>query len=191
MNPDEKQKDTPTEKPEELSPDDLAMLAAYFENNQIGTRAWMATHPKASYASAGVSATEWLKKPRIKDEITRILNENLMSIEEAMSRTADIARADLFPFIRIDNDGFVWFNFKDPLARKYLFLIKKIKTKRERRIDSNQGEWEGEWVEVELYDAQEARRDILKMYGKLKNNVDVTSGGEKITPAEMKPSEIA
>jgi hypothetical protein len=75
----------------------------------------------------------------------------------------------MFPFIQVDDDGFEYFNFSDPEAKRYLFLIKKIKTKRERRVDGKDEDaeaWEGEWVEVELHDAHAAIRDILKVHGK-------------------------
>jgi phage terminase large subunit len=154
--------DTPT-KP---TADELAFVAAYFENNMNGTRAYMSLHPKSSYDAARSSAPVILAKPSIKDEIKRRLNEKAMSAEEAIARIGEIARADLYPFIRRDNDGFVYFNFSDPQAMAYLFLIKKIKTKRERRLEGAEV-WEGEWVEVELHDAYAALRDIAKMHGKL------------------------
>jgi len=91
-----------------------------------------------------------------------------------------MARAELMPFIRIDDDGFTYFNFSDPEAKEYMWLIKKMKTKRERRVGGDEA-WEGEWVEVELHDAQAALRDILKMHGKFVDKVDLTTGGEKIT----------
>ena len=174
---DKKQKEP---SPTKLSVGDLAMLSEYLANGMNGTRAWMATHPNSKYMSAGVSATEWLKNPRIKDEITRIFNEKAMSAEEALGRMADIARATQYHFIEIDDDGFVWFNFADPEAKEHIGLIKKIKTKRERRIDGNKHEWEGEWVEVELHDAKSALQDILKMHGKFIDHVDLTSLGNKI-----------
>lgn len=57
------QDDTPIDN---LSHDDLAMLLEYFSNGMIGTRAWMETHPNSKYASAAVSASEWLKNLRFK-----------------------------------------------------------------------------------------------------------------------------
>jgi len=89
----------------------------------------------------------------------------------------------LFPFIRIDEDGFAYFNLADPQAMEHLFLIKEMETKRERRIEGkgeNTETWEGEWVRVKLHDSYAALRDIAKMHGKLTEKVDVTSKGEKL-----------
>jgi hypothetical protein len=158
-----------------LSHNDLAILLEYFSNGMNGTRAWMATHPNSQYASAAVSASEWLRKPNISAEINRILNEKAMSMEEALARTSDIARASLLPFVKVDDEGFTYFNFSDPDAKSYIHIIKKLKTKRERRTiggGESAEEWEGEWVEVELWDAQAAQRDILKMHGKFIEKVE-------------------
>ena len=151
-----------------------------------GTRTYMKLHPNASYETAGVNASVTLKKTRIRAEIKRRLDERAMSAEEAIYRLGEIGRADLFPFIRIDDDGFVYFNFADSEAKRHLFLIKKIKSKRERRLEGKGDDaeaWEGEWVEVELHDAHAAIRDILKLHGKFIEKMDLTSGGEKLPAA--------
>lgn len=172
--------------PIEPTPDELAFVVAYFEENMNGTRAYMKLHPKSSYDAARSSAPVVLAKPSIRAEIKRRLEERAMSAEEAIYRLGEIGRADLFPFIRIDTDGFVYFNFADEEAQRHLFLIKKIKSKRERRLEGK-GEdaeaWEGEWVEVELHDAHAAIRDILKIHGKFVDRTDLTTGGEKLPAA--------
>jgi hypothetical protein len=190
-------KNESSDTPIELTLDELAFVAAYFEENMNGTRAYMKLHPKASYESARALASQTLTNVNIRAEIKRRLNERAMSAEEAIYRLGEIGRADLFPFIRIDDDGFIYFNFSDPDAKRYLFLVKKIKTKRERRLEGRGDDaeaWEGEWVEVELHDAHAAIRDILKMHGKLTEKHEVTGkDGEPLIPKPetMKPSEIA
>ena len=172
--------------PIELTPDELAFIAAYFEENMNGTRAYMKLHPKASYDSARALASQTLANVNIRAEIKLRLNEKAMSAEEAIYRLGEIGRADLFPFIRIDDDGFVYFNFADEEAQRHLFLIKKIKSKRERRLEGKGDDaeaWEGEWVEVELHDAHAAIRDILKLHGKFIEKMDLTTGGEKLPAA--------
>jgi len=169
--------------PIELKPDELAFIAAYFEENMNATRAYMKLHPKTTYDAARSGASTTLTNSNIKAEIKRRLTERAMSAEEALARLGDMARAELMPFVRIDDDGFTYFNFADPQAKFYMWLIKKMKTKRERRVDGKGDDaevWEGEWVEVELHDAQAALRDILKMHGKFVEKVDLTSGGKPI-----------
>ncbi len=156
--------------------DELAFVNAYFEENMNATRAYMKLHPKASYESARASASETLTKVNIKVEITRRLNANAMTAEEALFRLGEMARAELMPFIHIDEDGFAWFNLADKEAKKYMWLIKEMETKRERRIEGKGKEaetWEGEWVRVKLHDAQAALRDILKMHGRFIERVEV------------------
>jgi hypothetical protein len=172
--------DTPTKI--ELKPDELAFIAAYFGENMNATRAYIKLHPKVTYESAKATASLFLTNVNVKAEIKRRLTEKAMSAEEALFRLGEMARAELKPFIRVDEEGFAYFNLADSDAREYLFLIKKMKTKRERRVGGENETWEGEWVEVELYDAQAALRDVLKMHGKFVDKVDVTSGGEKIEP---------
>jgi len=173
-----------------LTLDELAFVTAYFEENMNGTRAYMKLHPKASYDTARANGSETLARTNIRSEVRRILTERAMSAEEAIYRIGEMGRADLYPFIRIDNDGFVYFNFSDPNAKEYLFLVKKIKTKRERRLEGVIA-WEGEWVEVELHDSQAALRDILKMHGKLGEKLDITSGGKPLKSygVELKDDE--
>lgn len=179
----------------ELSDDELAFMAAYFECNANGTRAWLKLHPKSSYDAAKSSASDYLTNPNLRAAIRQTWEARAMSAEEAIGRMSAIAAADLHPFIRVDDDGFVWFNFADVDAKEYLFLIKKIKTKRERRIEGKGKDaetWEGEWVEVELHDAYTALRDIAKMHGKLVDRHELTGkDGKDLMPEEMKPSEIA
>jgi len=189
----EEKNDTPIE----LSNDELAFIAAYFECNMNGTRAYMKLHPKSSYDSARSSAPAYIANPSIKAEITRILTERAMSAEEAVARMGAIAKADLYPFIRTGEDGFVYFDLSDAQAQEHLYLIKEMETKRERRFEGNGKDaetWEGEWVKVKLHDAYIALRDIAKMHGKLTEKVDVNQTGEvviKIIREETKKTDAA
>jgi hypothetical protein len=124
-----------------------------------------------------------LTKLEIKAELDRRVKEKIMSADEVMTRLSDIARASHMPFVRFSDDGFVYFNFSDPNAQNYFHLIKKIKTKRQRQIRGHGDDaetWEGEWVEVELYDAQAALLTMAKYHNLITDKVDITSGGEKI-----------
>jgi len=129
----------------------------------IGARA--AIDAGYSKKTAYAIASENLRKPEIRDRIEELLKEKVMSREEVLARLAEQARATLYPFVRVDADGFVYFNFADPEALGHLHLIRKIKSKRERMVRGRGKEatdWEGEWVEVELHDPQKA----LELVGK-------------------------
>jgi phage terminase small subunit len=130
---------------------------------------WNATraaiHAGYSKRTARTIASQNLSKLNIRERITELEKAKGMAREEVIARLSDQARATHYPFIRIDDDGFVYFDFSDQEALKHLHLIKKIKSKRERQIRGKgelQEEWEGEWVEVELHDPQRA----LELLGK-------------------------
>jgi hypothetical protein len=104
-----------------------------------------------------------------------------MSADEALKLTADIARGDVTEFItgfgNIDIDAVR----KSGKGR----LIKKIKQKTVTKIGKGESDEDTEVLdtEIELYDAQAALRDILKIHGKFTDKVDLTSGG---VPLEIK-----
>lgn len=164
----------------EFSATEWALINAYFSENMNQTRAYLKVYPKTGYESARVDASKFFAKTNIRAEITHRLKQEAMGVEEALRRKAAIARADLSPFIKIATDGFVYFDLSRPEAMEYLFLVKEMETKRERRIDGkgeDAEEWEGEWVRVKLHDSNAALTEILKMHGKFTDKIDVTSGG--------------
>lgn len=122
---------------------------------------------KAGYSEASIYsiAYENLRKPEIREELDRRMEEVHMSSAEVLARLSDQARGSHRPFVRISDDGFVYFDFSNPEAIDNLHLVKKIETKRSRRVEGK-GEdaenWEDEWVKVELHDPQGA----LAMLGK-------------------------
>ena len=146
------------------------------------TQAYMATYPKAKYDSAGVLGSNLLGNIRIQEEISERMKTRAMGADEVLARLAEQARGTHCSFIEVDNDGFIYFDFSDPEAKKHLHLIKKIKTKRNRQIigrGADAEEWEGEWVEVELHDPQRA----LELIGKHHNLfVDRDKEGNPIQP---------
>lgn len=140
---------------------------------------------KAGYSqkTARMMGYENLTKPYIREYIEDRLSESAMSANEVLKRLSDMGRASLSPFIEITSDGFVYFDFSHPDSKNYIHLIKKIKSKRVRKLVGN-GEdaelWENEWVEVELYDAKDALVQLGRHHKLFTDNVDMTSQGEKI-----------
>jgi len=127
-------------------------------------RTWNATQAAkdAGYSprTARAMGCENLTKPDIQAYIQKRLAEMKMSADEVLLLLADQARASLKPFVRITDEGFMYFDFSQPEALNHLHLIKKVRSKRTRRIQAGQ-EWEDEVVEVELHDSQVA----LKLLG--------------------------
>jgi len=148
------------------------------------TLAYRRTYPKASYETARRAASALMTNHDIKAEIAERFKSRAMPAEEVISRLSDMARASHYPFIEIDSDGFVYFDFSSPEAKDHLYLIKKIKSKRNRQITGKGSEaitWEGEWVEVELHDAKDALIQIAK-YEKLFEDPDE---GAKFTAPQI------
>jgi hypothetical protein len=151
------------------------------------TDAYSRLHPKAQRDTCRSKASEIVAKDNILLAINDHITKQAMSRDEVLCRLSAIARASTFPFIRITDEGFCYFDFSDPEAEQYFFLVKKIKTKRTRRVEGrgdDAEQWEDEWVEVELHDAQTALTTIAKYHGMLTDKLDVTSAGEKINTAD-------
>ena len=166
-----------------LKPKERAFVDMYFRCNMNATDAYSRLHPTAQRDTCRAKASEIVTKDNIQQAISDYLTKQAMGKDEVLSRLSAIARASEFPFIRITGEGFCYFDFSDPEAEQYFFLIKKIKTKRTRRIEGkgkDKETWEDEWVEVELHDSQAALNTIAKYHGLLTDKLDVTSGGEKI-----------
>ena len=132
---------------------------------------WNATQAgrSAGYSEKSVRAivSKLLTKANIQARIQERLTEMKMAADEVLVLLADHARANIKPFIRITEQGFVYFDFSQPDALDHLHLIKKIKSKRSRRI-KGRGEdaeaWEDEVVEVELIDSQAALQLLVRVY---------------------------
>lgn len=181
-----------TKKPQEpkklekkISDSERAFIDAYMSNGYNATRAYMAVHPKAKYESARAASSVVLTNLNIKEAIAEEFQKRVMQKDEVLGRLSDMARASHYPFIEIDSDGFVYFDFSSPEAKDNLHLIKKIKTQRKRKI-SGKGEeaevWEGEWVEVELHDS----KDALKLIGQHEGILDPDKGdGETFTTPQV------
>lgn len=156
-----------------------AFVDAYFGNSMNATMAWIELHPNVTYNSARAQSSLELTNLNVAAAIAKRLKEKAMGVDELIARYGDQARASLFPFIRITDEGFVFFDFSHPQAKEYMHIIKKIMSKRTRRIEDKEV-WEDEWVQVELYDAQKAMEMIGKMQGLFVDRTDITSGGEKV-----------
>ena len=136
-----------------------------------GTLAYMRVYPKSTREAARTSAASLLTIPNIAAAIEAGLNELHMSAEEALKLQADIARGDMAEVM----PGGV-FDMDEAKRSGLSKLIKKVKTRRNLT-----GEDIVEITEVELYDAQAAIRDVLKVHGRFAPvKVDLTSKGEKI-----------
>lgn len=106
-----------------------------------------------------------LRKTEVREQIERRLKSKRMSADEVLGRLSDQAKASLEPFLHIDQDGFASFDFSSVQARMNLSVVKKLRTKRSRRVvgkGDDAMEWEDESVEVEVVDSQSALEKLGK-----------------------------
>jgi len=117
----------------------------------------------------------------IKAEIQRRLDEMHMSADEALALLADIARGDMADVMDVYSTGFV-LDMKKAQEKGMTKLIKKVKQKTVTKLANKEDEDDVEIhdLEIELYPADAALDKILRVHGKYNNNIDITSGGERM-----------
>lgn len=150
-----------------------------------GTEAYCKAYPKAKRDSARTTASELLAKPNVKAEIQARLAEIHMSADEALSRMSDIARGDITEFITP-------FGAVDLEAMKRAgkgHLIKKIKQRTITKVAKSESDADTEThdTEIELYPADGALRDILKIHGKFKDAIELP---DELTVRIVRASDV-
>lgn len=149
-------------------PDDLVLQHEKFIEAYLscfnGTMAYKIAYPNVTDDNvAAASASRLLRNVKIKAELERRFKEATMGKFEVLERLKAVANATLLPFVRVEDDGTVYFNFSDPQAKRHFYLIKKIKSRKNETINSKSGDVStDQWIEVELHDALKA----LELIGK-------------------------
>ena len=154
-----------------------------------GTEAYSRAYPSAKRDSARACAADLLANPIINGEIEARLEEVHMSADEALKHMADIARGDIGDFL----NGYGGIDLDEARKRGLTKLIKKIKQRTVTKIGKGDKDEDTEVneTEIELYPADVALERVLKITGKFREQIDVTSGGEKINPyASMSDAEL-
>ncbi|MCX6057753.1 MAG: terminase small subunit [Chloroflexi bacterium] len=132
----------------------------------------------AGYSEKSAHQIGWenLSKSEIKEKIQGRLAEVHMSSEEALKLTSDIARGDIALLVDVNGKFDMQFAQQNGLTK----LIKKYKQKTTTKLKLGGADSETQELEIELYDAQAALRDILKVHGKYIDRKDITSNGESL-----------
>jgi len=159
----------------------------YFINNMNATAAYCATYG-VDRDTGRNNGARLLANDYIQAEITRRMKEKAMGSDEVLTRLSGMARASHLPFIQVNDKGAVFFDFSHPDAKENFYLIKKIKTKRTRRIEGRGDDaeiWEDELVEVELHDSQAALEKIGKQLGMFRDKVDLRLTMDGLTDDEI------
>jgi len=143
-----------------------AFVEEYVSNGGNAVQAYK----KAGYYEHKTARAERAKSYKIRHNkhvayhIRRILKDNQMSEEEALARTAEVASFDIGDYLvqypaccphcggQLDEGGLVGFDLDKMRADGVTRVIKKIKPTRYGN-------------EIEIYPADESRRDIMKAHG--------------------------
>jgi phage terminase small subunit len=144
------------------------------------TEAYSRAYPKAKRESAGAAGHRLLRNVEISAEIDRRQAEYHMTINEALRLQADIGRGDMGALA--DENGF--FDFKRAKRMGLTRLVKKFDQEVTTILAKKEDGEDREIIrtKVELYPADIAQERILKIHGKFKDSVDITSGGQPLTP---------
>lgn len=130
---------------------------------------------EAGYSEKTAYAIGWenLRKPEILEEIEKLFAEQAMTSSEALALMAEHARGNLADFIGLSEDEVS----VHPNAR----LLKKYK--RTRRTERGSGDEPGDvidTIELELYDAQSALKEILdRTLGRPPQRTELTGANGK------------
>jgi phage terminase small subunit len=134
------------------------------------------------------NASKILQSTTVQAEIAAHKEYLQVGVDEALILQGAIARGDitelLTPLGNVDVDF-----IRDSGKGR---LVKKIKQRTITKIGKGEKDDDTEIheTEIELYPADQAQINILKIHGKFKETIDITSGGEKIkgyigwTPSE-------
>lgn len=143
-----------------------------------------------SVRSARQQGDRLMSNDGILAEITKRMDEAHMSANEALRLLADQARGDMAQLMDISSVGFN-LDMKRAQELGLTKLIKRVKQKTTTYQSKRESEEDREIteLEIELYDAQSAIDKILRVHGKYKDTIDLTTGGEKIIVTLVKEDD--
>lgn len=122
----------------------------------------------AGYSEKTACSIGWenLRKPEIKDAISRRLSETAMSPEEVIKRLGEHARGSVSSFLTQDDDN-ISIDLTTPQAKANLHLVKKITQRRIIRTKGDDEEIDDTTLSIELYPADGALNTLAKYHGLL------------------------
>lgn len=144
-----------------------------------------------SERSAGSIGHENLKKPEIAAEIQQRLAAALMSADEVLARTADIARGDLSAYITADGE----FDIAALKASGKGHLLKRYRQQRRTVTRRGGDEIETVTTEIELYPADAAHDRLMRYHGLYNDRVRVVTWQDEVVDllrrGDVAPGDVA
>lgn len=148
-------------------------IAAYFTCGLNATEAAALAGYGGNRATLAAIGSENLRKPKIRAEIDRRLEEEAMKKDEVLFRLSDQARGTMADFVDPETGQLSLTRAEE---RGKLHLIKKLT----HVVTETDGGRVTERVTIELHDAQTALVQVGRAYRLFVDGIDVTSGGEPI-----------
>jgi len=118
-----------------------------------------------SEKSDDIIAHENLRKPKISTVISLLLKQQIMTVDEGMTRLTTWGRGTFEPFLTVDGS----LDLSTSEARANIGLIKKVKQVRKSIVDEDGDEAAAQIIstEIELHDPKDAVKTLLEAHGKL------------------------
>jgi len=137
-------------------------------------KAYKKAYPKVTDESARSLSSVLFADLNFSAHLQARLNEAHMSADEALKLMADIARGDVTEFITPLGNLDIDLLKKSGKGK----LVKKIKQKTVTKIGKGESDEDTEVLEteIELYPADAAIRDVLKIHGKYKDTIQLPEG---------------
>lgn len=150
-----------------------------------------------------------LRKVEIREAIDAAVEQIQMSANEALIRNSQVGRGDMGDFFRLVDEWTFYplpsseileykevieesENEDDEPKTRTSYRVRRVVLDVDKLVDPRFSHLVKKFTDspknglgVELYDAQAARRDVLKMEGRFTERVDVTSGGEKLQQPQI------
>ena len=178
----------------------------------IQWKAYKAAYPNVTEESARVLSSKLFANVSFQAHLQARLSELHMSVDEALARETEIGRVGVGFFFKIVDEWMfnplpeyeildereVIDDTKEPPQKQISYRVRHAVLDMDKVIDPQYAHLIKKFtnsrktgLSIELYDGQTVHNNVLKMAGKFTEKVDITSGGEKLQPENMKPSEIA
>ena len=137
-----------------------------------GTAAYLVAYPNVrKRETARAAAARLLANVSVKEAIRQRLDELHMSADEALKMLSDIARGDIGEAV----NEFGAIDLGELHRQGKTRLIKKVRQKTVTKLAKSESDEDVEIhdTEIEFYPADSALRDILKIHGKYKDDINL------------------
>jgi phage terminase small subunit len=117
---------------------------------------------RAGYSAhtAKEQASRLLTNVNVLKEIEDRTKANAMGLDEALSRLADVGRADLGEWLNDDGEMNISAMKRDGATH----LIRKVKRTKKSGVTATGSEWQEVTIELELHDAKDANKFIADLH---------------------------